>query len=330
MILADKIINERKKNGWSQEDLAEKLSVSRQSVSKWESAQATPDLQKLLKMAELFGVSTDYLLKDEYEEEAITSDTIKEDAVSEPPARKVTLAEANEYLDTRKHVMPHIANAVSLCILSPIAVVVLAGLAEEKKIPLTEDVAYGIGVITLLIMVAIAVFTFITKGTKLNKFAYLTKEVIDTEYGVDGMVKEKKSAYEATASKLIGIGVILCILSVIPVVMTSVINAPDYVACIMVGILLAVVAFAVNIFVRVGSRKIAYSVLLQEAEFSPAEKKTTKKYEALSTCYWCLCTIIFLVIGFVFEAWMYSWIVWPVGGILYGALKAIVASRSEN
>ena len=62
MILADKIINERKKNGWSQEELADMLNVSRQSVSKWEGAQSVPDLQKILKMAEVFGVSTDYLL----------------------------------------------------------------------------------------------------------------------------------------------------------------------------------------------------------------------------------------------------------------------------
>ena len=44
MILADKIAEERKKNGWSQEDLAEKLGVSRQSVSKWESAGSVPAL----------------------------------------------------------------------------------------------------------------------------------------------------------------------------------------------------------------------------------------------------------------------------------------------
>ena len=61
MILADKIMNERKKNGWSQEELAEKLSVSRQSVSKWEGAQAVPDLQKIIAMSEVFGVSIDYL-----------------------------------------------------------------------------------------------------------------------------------------------------------------------------------------------------------------------------------------------------------------------------
>ena len=67
MILADKIINERKKLGWSQEELADKLGVSRQSVSKWEGAQSVPDLQRILEMSKIFGVSTDYLLKDDIE-----------------------------------------------------------------------------------------------------------------------------------------------------------------------------------------------------------------------------------------------------------------------
>ena len=67
MILADKIINERKKNGWSQEELAEKLVVSRQSVSKWEGAQSVPDMQRILEMSRIFGVSCDYLLKEELE-----------------------------------------------------------------------------------------------------------------------------------------------------------------------------------------------------------------------------------------------------------------------
>ena len=59
MILAEKISEERKKNGWSQEELAEKLSVSRQSVSKWESGQSVPDLNRILEMARIFGVTTD-------------------------------------------------------------------------------------------------------------------------------------------------------------------------------------------------------------------------------------------------------------------------------
>ena len=65
MILADKIIRLRKKAGWSQEELAEQLGVTRQSVSKWEGAQSVPDIEKILQMSRIFGVTTDYLLKDE-------------------------------------------------------------------------------------------------------------------------------------------------------------------------------------------------------------------------------------------------------------------------
>ena len=68
MILADKIISLRKKAGWSQEDLAQQLGVTRQSVSKWEGAQSVPDMDKILQMSRIFGVTTDFLLKDEIEE----------------------------------------------------------------------------------------------------------------------------------------------------------------------------------------------------------------------------------------------------------------------
>ena len=63
MTLSEKIMNLRKKNGWSQEELAERLDISRQSVSKWESEQSTPDLEKVIIMSELFEVTTDYILK---------------------------------------------------------------------------------------------------------------------------------------------------------------------------------------------------------------------------------------------------------------------------
>ena len=89
MILADKIMQLRKKAGWSQEELAEQLGVTRQSVSKWEGAQSLPDLEKILQMSRLFGVSTDFLLKDELEAET------PDPAPDTPALRRVPLAEAS-------------------------------------------------------------------------------------------------------------------------------------------------------------------------------------------------------------------------------------------
>ena len=59
MIFADKLILLRKKAGWSQEELADQMNVTRQSVSKWEGAQSVPDLEKMIRLSKLFGVSTD-------------------------------------------------------------------------------------------------------------------------------------------------------------------------------------------------------------------------------------------------------------------------------
>ena len=67
MDIAEKIIKLRKESGWSQEDLAEKLYVSRQAISRWENGTALPDAQNVLQISKLFGVTTDYLLNDDYE-----------------------------------------------------------------------------------------------------------------------------------------------------------------------------------------------------------------------------------------------------------------------
>lgn len=63
MTFAEKLQKLRKQNGLSQEQLAEKLNVSRQAVSKWESEQSIPDLEKVILMSDYFGVTTDYILK---------------------------------------------------------------------------------------------------------------------------------------------------------------------------------------------------------------------------------------------------------------------------
>lgn len=96
MIFADKLILLRKKAGWSQEELADQMNVTRQSVSKWEGAQSVPDLEKMLRLSELFGVSTDYLLKDEIEEaEHIDSSD------DTPSLRCVSMEEANAFLSVK-------------------------------------------------------------------------------------------------------------------------------------------------------------------------------------------------------------------------------------
>lgn len=69
MNLSEKIMLLRKKQGWSQEELANRLNISRQSISKWESGQSQPDIDKIILLSQLFQVTTDYLLLDQENEE---------------------------------------------------------------------------------------------------------------------------------------------------------------------------------------------------------------------------------------------------------------------
>ena len=170
MILADKIIRLRKKNGWSQEELAEKMNVSRQAVSKWEGAQTIPDLEKILKLGELFGVTTDYLLKDEIENEEYT------DGVSDPGIRKITLAEANEYLELRKISAKRIAIATMLCIVAVIPLLLLIVASEYPSFGWSEELACGVGLVAMFPIVAVAVAIFIRVGFTNAPYEFNEKE----------------------------------------------------------------------------------------------------------------------------------------------------------
>lgn len=171
MILADKIILLRKEKEWSQEQLAEQLGVSRQAVSKWESAQAIPDLDKLLKMSELFGVSVDYLVKEEAQTERY--EIVKEEINDTTSyAKIVSVEEADTYMNIVERIAPRIALGVALCITSPVLLIFLAGISECFPAIMTEDIAALIGICTLLIMIAVAVAMFILNGMQLSKYEY--------------------------------------------------------------------------------------------------------------------------------------------------------------
>ena len=295
MILAEKISEERKKNGWSQEELAEKLSVSRQSVSKWESGQSVPDLNRILEMARIFGVTTDYLLKDEIEE-AENVDGFKS-TESSKKLRKVTMEEADEFLRIKTKTSPIIAFGVSL-------------------IGITEDFASGIGVAILLVMVAVAVFLFILSGRESSKYEFLGKEEIETEYGVDGIVREKKNGFSGKFTISVGIGVVLCILSCVPLMLCAGINAKDDIVVISVSILLLIVAVAVNLFVRVGIINSSFDVLLQEGDYTVKKKKEAPVVGAVMLVYWLIFVAIYLGWSFLTGKWDISWVVWPIAGVL--------------
>lgn len=325
MILADKIMNLRKQNGWSQEQLAEQLGVSRQSVSKWESGMSIPDLEKILKMSTLFGVSTDYLLKDEIEQE-LPSET---EDVYVNEARYISLEEANTYMDLVESLSEKIAVGVMLCILSPVMLIVLGGYSEFGN-TVKEDMAVGIGVAVLFAMIIVAVVLFILNGMKLGKYEYLEKEVLNLQYGVQGIVKKRKAEYENTFRTHIAIGVALCIIGVIPIILAGAFGAKDFVCCCMISVLLICISIGVFLFVTSGSIWDSYQKLLQEGDYTIEKKLVNERLDALPGVYWCVVTAIYLAISFGFAAWERSWMIWPVAGVLFAAVMGIAGAVTKK
>lgn len=326
MILADKIIALRKKNGWSQEELAEKVNVTRQSVSKWEGAQSVPDLEKILQLANIFGVSTDYLLKDELEETEYVS-TVETDVES----RRVSMEEANEFLRVKEITSTRIAFATFLCILSPICLLLLGAASEMGVINMSEDFAGGIGMVILLIMVVPAVAIYITSGSLTSPFEYLEKVVFETEYGVTGMVKERQKQYRDTYTKYNVIGVSLCILAAIPLFACSFRAEEDMFAVVMIVMMFVLIACGVFCFISVGIKWESMEKLLQEGDYTKSKKQRRSTGSIIAPIYWPIVVAIYLALIFLAEEYEYSWAIWPIAGVLYAALvSAVDAFRKQD
>lgn len=319
MIFADKLILLRKKAGWSQEELADQMNVTRQSVSKWEGAQSVPDLEKMLRLSELFGVSTDYLLKDEIEEaEHIDSSD------NTPTLRRVSMEEANAFLSVKLRTAKTIAYAAFLCILSPIALLILSAISESTVGVLNENIANGIGMIVLIILVAIAAVMFISSGSKTAPFAYLEKEKFETEYGVSGMVKERKAQYKDLHTKHNIAGTCLCIAALIPLFIGAIINADsDLFLIIMLSLSFLIAGVGVICFIKTGIIWASYEKLLQEGEYSKENKEKPSLSSAIYTAYWVIAAAVYLGYSLSSNNWGQSWIIWVVAGVIFPAVIAI-------
>lgn len=326
MIFADKLIDLRKKNGWSQEELAEKLNVSRQAVSKWEGAQSVPDMGRIIQLSELFGVSTDYLLKDAMEQ-AEPAPESEADSLS----RTVDMEEANAFLTVKEANARRVALAVMLCILSPAALILLGGAQEAGLLRWSENLAVGVGLIVLILMILPAVGLFVASNLRVSRFEYLEKEPIETLYGVTGMVRERKEKFQPLHSRYLLFGILLCIAAVIPLFVCLIFGQEEpFGWAAGIASLLAFVAVGVLLIVRVSIVWGGYQMLLEEGDYSRESKETSKKYGLVSGVYWCLVVAAFLLWSFIGNRWDQSWIIWPVAGLAYGAILGVVKALRKQ
>lgn len=329
MILAEKIAQLRKQKGWSQEELANRLQVSRQAVSKWEGGASIPDLDKILKLSALFEVTTDYLLKDTLE----ASDAAPAAVLPAPeaePLRTVTLDEANDYLRLVQAACGRIAAGVGLCILCPIALLLLGAWADGTP---REGFAAGAGMITLLVLVALGLLLILPAAMQLESYDYLEKEVFQLGYGVAGIVEKQKKECGPHLLRQSTWGVVGCVLSVVPLMAAVMLDGSDFWMAAAVCLLLAIVAISVQPLIRAGMQKEALDKLLQTGDYTVESKWVTRRVGWFAGAYWCGVTAVYLDVSFRHDSWNTSWWIWAVAGVLFAAVWLAVrawAGRSEE
>lgn len=321
MIFADKLIQLRKKAGWSQDELAEQMNVSRQSVSKWEGAQAIPDLERIVRLSGLFGVSTDYLLKDDAEEadgEAPAVDT--------PATKRVSLEEASSFLSVKAATARVISLAVFLCCLSPICLLALSAMSESGAYRISENVAGGIGLVVMFLFAAVAIAMFISSGTKTARFTYLETEAFETDYGVSGMVKERKAQFQGMYTRGNIIGACLCTTALIPLfAVVAIAGDNDFLLVLALCAMFAIAGVGVAFFVRGGIVWASFEKLLQEGDYTKRRKAGQPVRTAVSLVYWLLTAALYVGYCLYTDNWGKTGVViWVVAGILFPGVLAIL------
>ena len=326
MKLSEKITTLRKQKGWSQEELAQQLHVTRQSVSKWEGAQSIPDIEKIVQMSRLFDVTTDYLLKDEIDS---TESTIQKSQEKNVKVHELSLQDAKQYVTLRMEAAPRIAIATFLCIISPILLIGFSALSETSVLPISTDMAAGIGLCVLLIFVAIATAIFISCGAKSKEFEFLERDFCVLSSDGKIWVSQQKVAWQETYTRLNVIGTVLCILAAIPLFVISGLGLPDIFASLAVCFVLLFVGLGCIAFIYGGTRQAAFHKLLEEEEYTREKKEQAKKsiVGSVSAAYWLAVTAVFLFYTFGPNGNgqpQYSWFIWAVAGVLYAAIIIII------
>lgn len=318
MKFSEKLILLRKQNGWSQEELAEKLDVSRQAISKWESGQSLPESERIVQLAQLFGVTTDYLLIDGRTEEPSTVPPAQEPSV---PLRRVSLQEAEGYLLSRRRASLLIAAGVFLCVAAATPLLLLIAATTTAPPLLSESIAVFTGIASLLVLVAFAVGLFLFCGFRNGPYLFLETGEFTLDADAEEAVRDAEKQFRGRYAAFNTAGIVLCILSPMPVIACSFIGNEQLIM-LSICALLWIVSVAVFWFVLVGVRWTGMQRLLKKGEYAP-KTWSKKREDAIASAYWTVITAAYLIWSFLTGDWGRSWIIWPIAGVVYAAIHSI-------
>lgn len=331
-MLAEKIYQLRKAKNWSQEDLAAKIGVSRQSVSKWERGEALPDLERMISLSDIFGVSIDDLIRsnkiteDEKEDLQSQAKTTTLQTDQETPLtslNEIDLASAHAYLQVKQVTSQSNAAACFLIIIGSGSFFALQMMADELPTAFWLQI---IAWVILLASMAIASASFMQNQQLSEKYRWIETQPHQLGFQVEEILERDQRANREIWQKQTITGTSLCILSALPLVITSSILDDDLPIAISLLATIALISAGVYQLMRSADLKKGYQILLQGPQASNRLSQTSdddpefKKDPILAqvqNIYWGLVLASYLTISFIFRAWAWSWILFVIAPFLF-------------
>lgn len=277
----------RKDKRMSQEALAQQLDVSRQAVSKWETGEGYPEMDKLIMISNLFGVTLDYLMKDNPNADGIGS--MDDNAII------LSTSELEDMIRFKER----FAFLIAISVAAIISSVSLGTFFED------DNLMTGV----MFLLIGLAVGCIVITGILAGKYEYLDKKNICLKPNDLEKIKEEYRKFKTTFAIMIALGVFCCIAALAMVVAFE----ETYPA--VSGYFLLLVAFAVFIFIRTGIKDEMYKKIINNKEHIKEIKKEEEenKYYAVTMP---LAAMVYLVLGFLFNAWHPGWLVFPITALV--------------
>lgn len=297
MSLAENLQYLRAREGVTQEQLAERLDVSRQSVSKWESAASCPEMDTLLKLCDMFQVDMDTLLRGSVEN-SLSEDTAGYDRFMTLYARKI-------------------AGGVSAIVGSVALWSFLSALGLSEML----------GTAMLLLVIAAAAVVFIASGMEEEHFRK-KHPVIPDFY-----TEPQKERFHRRYIWYIAGGVGAILLGVVMMVLAfTVLPEKEPYESYMGAAFLVIVACAVYFLIYGGMLEDKYNIAKYNRQNNPTPEDKSRRRRATTACsvIMILATAVFLFAGLAYYKWNWAAIIYPVGGVLCGAAWMLLGPRMEE
>ncbi|MFA5605649.1 MAG: permease prefix domain 1-containing protein [Leucobacter sp.] len=243
-----------------------------------------------------------------------------------PQHPAITMEEARGYADAQHRIRFRVSVAVALFVLSPILLIVLPAAAEAGAVPFASGAATAIGLLVVLVMVAIGVVMILSTTREMAPYARVSEGRFSPDPEVSQWAEQLAQEHERGRIRALQVSVVLWVLSPAPLLAFALLlegsERQGLWSVVGVALVLILVAAGLAIFLPAAwARSVADRIGGSSSTRSPANDERSI-VSVIAAIYWPLLTAIYLAWSFIGNAWGISWVVWPIGAVLFGAIAA--------